>query len=312
MSTMSWNSNSPIGCCGARIVQPRRKGRAVPDCRPIFVGGLFRSGTSLFRAMLGQHPNIAAGLETYWFDIDWNDLAGENARERFRRLAVYYERDQARIERLALQSPDVGTFLTTLLDDDAYRRGKSRWAEKTPGNIVHAARLFQLWPNATLIHIVRDPRDVLASLRRTKKMDDPDFFADMWCKFLGGAEQAKQAPPWGNGQFMEIRYEQLVADPQTAMRGVIAFIGEKWHPASGNFEGKTDEFNIVLKATGKASATLDSLRRPIDSSRVGGFSYVLTTAELDRVEARIAAAGFGELYRRLIAETPQSVNVTVQ
>ena len=282
------------------------------ECKPIFVGGLFRSGTSLLRAMLGQHPNIAAELETYWFDIDWNDLEGNNARERLRRLAVFYERDQAEIERLAAESPDVGDFLTALFDDHVRRQGKSRWAEKTPGNIVHAARLFQLWPDATLIHIVRDPRDVLASLRQTKKMDDPDYFADMWCKFLGGTERAKKAPPWGDGQFMEIRYEHLVADPETVMRGVIAFVGEPWHPAAGKFEGKADEFDIVLKATGKASTTLDSLRQPINRSRVGTFRDVLTAAELDKVEARIAGAGFGDLYRRIIAETPHQMDVAAQ
>ena len=37
---------------------------------PIFVGGYFKSGTSLLRALLGQHPDIASGLETHWFAID--------------------------------------------------------------------------------------------------------------------------------------------------------------------------------------------------------------------------------------------------
>jgi hypothetical protein len=213
---------------------------------------------------------------------------------------------------LAAQSPDVGAFLTTLFDDHARREGKSRWAEKTPGNIIHAARLFQLWPHATLIHIVRDPRDVLASLRQAKKWDDPDYFADMWCKFLGAAEKAKQDPPWRQSQFLEIRYEDLVVDPETVMRGVIDFVGETWHPAAGKFEGKADEFDIVLKATGKASTTLDRLRRPIHQSRVGLFAQVLTAAELDRVTARVAAAGLGDLYRRIIAETPHQMSVAAQ
>jgi len=37
---------------------------------PIFVGGYFKSGTSLLRALLGQHPDVASGLETHWFAID--------------------------------------------------------------------------------------------------------------------------------------------------------------------------------------------------------------------------------------------------
>ena len=280
------------------------------DFEPIFIGGLFRSGTSLLRAILGQHPNIAAGLETYWFDIDWDNLSAEKNRERLRRLAVFYSRDLRNIEQMAAQSPNVGAFLTQLFDDYARKQGKGRWAEKTPGNIIHAQRLFQLWPTAKLIHIVRDPRDVLASLRQTKKWDDPDHFADMWCTFFAAAGKAKQAR--SEGQFLEIRYERLVNNPETVMRGVIDFIGEPWHPAVGTFEGKADEFDIVLKATGKASTTLDRLRRPIGQDRVGLFPRFVTGTELERVHARVTAAGLGNVYDRIIAETSLPVHAAAQ
>ena len=123
---------------------------------------------------------------------------------------------------------------------------------------------------------------------------------------------AKQTPPWGQGQFLEIRYEDLVTNPETVMRAVIDFIGEDWHAAAGKFEGKADEFDIVLKATGKASTTLDRLRRPIEQSRVGLFPQVLTAAELDRVASRVAEAGWGDLYQRVIADTPQLASVAAQ
>jgi hypothetical protein len=43
------------------------------DLRPsIFIGGMFKSGTSLLRVMLGQHLAISAGLETAWFQLDWD------------------------------------------------------------------------------------------------------------------------------------------------------------------------------------------------------------------------------------------------
>lgn len=270
---------------------------------PIFIGGLFKSGTTLLRTILGQHPNIAAGLETYWFDLDWDDLSGEKTRERLRRLAVFYSRELPELEQMAAQSPNVGIFITQLFQDYARKQGKARWAEKTPGNIIHNQRLFQLWPNAKLIHVVRDPRDVLASLRRAKKWDDPDYFADLWCKFFRSAEKAKQAPPWCPGHFIEIRYEQLVSDTEAAMRCVIDFTDEPWHPAAGKFEGSSNEFEIVLAATGKASTSLDRLRRPIQRDLVGLFPQVLTKAELDQVRARVKAGGLESVYERIINET---------
>ncbi|MBT5190889.1 MAG: hypothetical protein HOM07_00975, partial [Rhodospirillaceae bacterium] len=61
---------------------------------PIFIGGLMRSGTTLFRAMLSQHSAIASGLETHWFDIDWpNQQArgGEPLREYLHRIGDFFE-----------------------------------------------------------------------------------------------------------------------------------------------------------------------------------------------------------------------------
>src|SRR5262245_46987852 len=228
MSTMSWNSSSPIGYCSVKRLLLIRGGRAVSGFEPIFIGGFFKSGTSLLRAMLGQHPNIAAGLETYWFDIDWDDLSAKNSKERLYRLAAYSARELSELEAMAAQSANVGVFLSRLLDDYARKQGKGRWAEKTPGNIIHAQRLFDLWPDAKLIHIVRDPRDVFASRRQARKWDDPDYFAEIWCSFFGAAEKAKQAPSWAKDQFLEIRYEDLVMAPERTMRAVIALVNEAW------------------------------------------------------------------------------------
>jgi hypothetical protein len=276
----------------------------VPECEPIFIGGFYKSGTSLLRAMLGQHPHIAAGLETYWFDIDWSDLSGENSKERLRRIAAYYSREMSELESMAAQSPTVGVFLTKLLDDHARREGKPRWAEKTPGNIIHAQRMFDLWPNAKLIHIVRDPRDIFASRRQAKKWDDPDYFAELWCSFFGPTETAKQTPPWNKDQFLEIRYEDLVTAPEQTMRAVVALIDEPWNPAVAEFEGRSEDYDIVLKVTGKANTTLDRLRRPIELGRVGLWPHVVPASELEHIRARVTAAGLGDVYERVIAETP--------
>ncbi len=276
----------------------------LPSSRPIFIGGLFKSGTSLLRAMLGQHPHIATGLETYWFDIDWNELEGANSKERLRRIAAFYQIDNDEAEALARCSADVRAFLDELLGRHARVQGKRRWAEKTPGNVIYARRLFSLWPEAGLIHVVRDPRDVLASLRQARKWDDPDYFASMWCKFFGAVEEAKADPPWPEGNFAEIRYEELVTRPEQVMRRVIEFAGEPWHSDVSRFNGKTDDFDIVLQHTGKASTTLDRLRHPLEQGRVGLWSQVLTPEELDYVYERVKGEGLGQVYCRVIAETP--------
>ena len=69
---------------------------------PVFIGGMFKSGTSLLRAMLGQHRNIASGLETYWFEVDPRaglGRDGEPIGPYLARLAAYYGMEVAEIGR---------------------------------------------------------------------------------------------------------------------------------------------------------------------------------------------------------------------
>ena len=165
--------------------------------KPIFLGGLFKSGTSLLRAMVGQHSRIATGLETYWFDVDWENGKGPGGKpiEDYVKLqAQFFDLDESATLKLAQNSESIYAFVSKLLNQYAGSLNKARWAEKTPGNVRHIGRILQHWPDAKVVHIIRDPRDVMASLRQTKKCDSPNEFATMWCDFFGKVDQFKQTP----------------------------------------------------------------------------------------------------------------------
>ncbi len=270
---------------------------------PIFVGGLFKSGTSLLRAMLGQHSNIAAGLETYWFDLDWPARDGVDMQARIGRLAEFFDLAAAEVRQIAADSPSAETFVGRLLDFIAQREDKRRWAEKTPGNIVHADRILAAWPDASILHIVRDPRDVYASLRQAAKWDTVEAFSDRWCDFLGAAKRHKAELGLNAGNFLEVRYEALVTEPLETMRVVLAFLGEPFEEAAARFGGKDGEFEKVKRATGKASTTLKRLGEPMTKARVGIWRDVLEDGELDELKREIARRGLGDLYDRICRES---------
>lgn len=281
----------------------------MPDVKdaPIFIGGLFKSGTSLLRAMVGQHSAIASGLETYWFDVDWaagRGRDGEPLAQYIAERAAYFDEDPAHAAAMAAEATGIEDFLGRLLSGHAARLGKRRWAEKTPGNVLHMDRILAHWPNARILHIVRDPRDVFASLREAGKWDTVEAFASRWCTFLGAAEGHKRTLGLGPDRYLEVRYERLVRDPEEAMGEVIAFLGEDWEPACAAFDGKPDDFEKVRAATGKASTTLKSLAAPLNDARMGLWRRVLDEAELAAVRAAAEAAGLAPLYDRIIAETP--------
>ncbi len=270
---------------------------------PIFVGGLFKSGTSLLRAMLGQHSHIAAGLETYWFDLDWPAREGADMQARIDRLAEFFDLAAAEVRSVAADSPSAEAFVSRLLDLIARRENKPRWAEKTPGNIVHADRILAAWPDASILHIVRDPRDVYASLRQAAKWDTVEAFTERWCAFLGAAERHKSELDLNAGNFLELRYEALVTEPLETMRVVLAFLGEPFEEAAAHFQGKDGEFEKVKRATGKASTTLKRLGEPMTRTRVGIWREVLETGELDELKQEIGQRGLGDLYDRICRES---------
>jgi hypothetical protein len=101
---------------------------------------------------------------------------------------------------------------------------KQRWGEKTPDHAFFAETLLAWYPGATVIHILRDPRDVVASL-----MDMPSFpnsalgNANLWINFNRAAIRASREPG-----YVLVRYEDFVAHPERELRRLCDFIGESF------------------------------------------------------------------------------------
>jgi len=282
----------------------------IRDRSPIFIGGFYKSGTSLLRAMLGRHPSVASGLETTWFDMDWTGRRGprnEPLEEYLEKCAAFYDLPVRDVSALSGSCHSVEEFLDAFLGEFTRRSGKRRWAEKTPGNIAHLKRIFTAWPQALVLHIIRDPRDVLASLYQTPKWNHPELperFAEQWCSMLLALEEWKRsAPPCGD-RLLEIRYESLILHPEETMRSVLEFIGEPWDAQVAHFDGQPGEYEKVLRVTGVASNTLERLAQPITTQRLQIWQSVLPPDLLAATETAIRLRGGGELYDGITQSTP--------
>lgn len=271
---------------------------------PIFIGGLFKSGTSLLRAMLGQHSAIATGLETYWFDIDWDGAHDGAFHERIERLRNFYGLEKGITDRMVAHSESSARFLSLFLGYYADSLGKRRWAEKTPGNILHLDRIYSEWPDAKVIHVIRDPRDVFASSKQVGKWDRIDKFSGVWSLFLGSSEEFKRKLCLDNKRYLEIRYENLVIFPRETMETVIEFLGESWEESVSKFRGKEDDYHKVLELTGKESATLNRLREPLSRKRVGIWKDIVSQDEIEKIHGLVEQEGFLPLMTRIEEETP--------
>lgn len=276
---------------------------------PIFVGGMYKSGTSLLRLMITQHRNIAGGLETYWFEVDpvkGIGRGGEPIAAYIERSAAYFGLPMGEVTGFASGCPDAETFLDRLMTAVSTRKGKPRWAEKTPGNIAHSHRIVRYWPDARIVHIVRDPRDVYASLREAKKWDNAEAFGSRWSAKFSGNEDGLRRGTLRPDNYYEVRYEALVLRPEQTMCELIAFLGEPWDPACAEFSGRDDEYEIVRAQTGKASTTLARLRNPLSDSRVGLWTQV-PPGELQAVREYVGKQGLGARYDQIVSSTKAAI-----
>lgn len=141
-------------------------------CFP-FIVGRGRFGTSLLRAMLDSHPEMAIPRESHFVVTlglareRYQTTTGLNTDMLLQDLVGHYG-----FQRLGLSPHEVTTSFLALPPDslvDAIRRvfamyaqsqGKSRYGDKTPGYVMSMELLADLFPESRFIHVIRDGRDV--------------------------------------------------------------------------------------------------------------------------------------------------------
>lgn len=273
---------------------------ASPSQAPIFVVGTARSGTTLLAAMLGAHPQIDCGPETRFFAwLEREDRAALLDARTWPGPAVDFllslrlqdspvhelfgvTADGIRTT-LAARAPSVAAMLESLTATRAAAHGKPRWAEKTPRHISSLPLIRREWPDACIVRVVRDPRDVALSLARVPFAGE---------SLVGHLAQASRHEREAAGflardpRAITIRYEDLVRDPAGQLERVCALVGVPFDPAMidrrEGFEGIA-----APHETWKQKAA-----EPLDPSRIGGWRTTM-----DPAVQRFAALHCRELLR---------------
>jgi len=204
---------------------------------PFFIIGCVRSGTTLLRNVLRNHPHLAAPEETHFFrwaepfgGIPYRKMVSDN-----RILKRHRELDG--IEELEFQK----ILDQSISRADLYRRymqlyikknkpDAQRWFDKTPQNVYGAALIAGEMPGATFIHIVRHPMDVVSSLRIGKvvKVQNVVGACNYWNEAAEIISVVKRAYP---ARVHEVKYEDFTQEPLAEIRKMLDFLGEDTDPA---------------------------------------------------------------------------------
>jgi hypothetical protein len=210
---------------------------------PIVVLGVSRSGTTLLKEMLDRHSRVAIPSESYFIPQLWDRHGPHPDRE-----AILADLERvARVREWGVTAADVrgrlpaepsfAQVVDAVYATYADAHGKARFGDKTPAYMQHLGLLDRVWPDAQYVHIVRDGRDAALSfvaMRRRPRFNwaRPRGLGDFACQWdleIGAARRF--ASTAARGRYLELRYEELVAEPERCLREICDFLELDFEPA---------------------------------------------------------------------------------
>jgi len=210
------------------------------DDRPIYIGGVDRSGKTTLAGFLTSHsaiaiPPIGTNLWTY-FHRRFGSLNDAQNWERAVDAVLRYDRvraldlDRERIRRECLNGPaSYGRLFSLPLIHYAERAGKPRWGAQTGLIERFADDLYEAYPGATIIHMVRDPRDRYV-VARSRAVGGRGGIGAATARWRYSAELARRNLRNHAGRYLVVRFEDLVLETDKTLQMICEFIGEAYEP----------------------------------------------------------------------------------
>lgn len=196
--------------------------RTIRDApRVVFIVGLHRSGTSLLERMLGGHPGVCEGGESYAFPVSLKLSANHATRD-------------VVDERLVEASPfidysEVGERYRRIMHWRA--RGRRLVTEKLPSNFLLLGYILRAMPDAIVLHMKRDPMDTCFSNLRTYFDEAAPYATDQREMAHFHGLYSRLMSHWhavAPGRIMDVDYSKLVENPRDSMAKVLEHCGLTW------------------------------------------------------------------------------------
>jgi hypothetical protein len=128
----------------------------------------------------------------------------------------------------------------------AAARGKERWGDKTPMYMQRLSMLERLFPTALYVHLIRDGRDCALSFAQmpegivTRSWAHPRDAGGFACQWRAEVAAARKLGRRVGPRYLELRYEQLVAEPAASLRDICEHVGLSFEPTMLDYAGSVD------------------------------------------------------------------------
>jgi tetratricopeptide (TPR) repeat protein len=191
--------------------------------RPVFIVGMYRSGTSLVEQIISSHPKVFGAGELTWLSQSVGKLP-----ERYSLDKIYPEAITQLTQTMAEElAEEFEAELIRIAGSEEY----SLISDKMPHNYFYLGMVNILFPNARIIHCKRQPQDTCLSIYFqdfTSNLSYTNDLADLGSYYSLYTEMMEY---WQNNlalRFHEVNYEGLVTNPEKETKNLIEFLDLPW------------------------------------------------------------------------------------
>ena len=246
-------------------------------CAPVFICGYPRSGTTLLRALLGQHsqmhfinePEIIYALRRAGLTTRDHVAMHERSAllERLKTVGLareHLKRLPRQVIQKFLSEPEALSFRSIYESLLPRPEGSAVWGEKSLNNLFFTREIRSLYPNALIIHLVRDPR--ATTLSHTRKHEVKPSIAtfrleaETWQRWMHTAQSLEG--------LLEIRFEDLLADAAKPVAAICQQVGLPFEPNMLNAASRSQD---AVMQTASASSH-PNIARDIDPTRADTYA----------------------------------------
>lgn len=266
--------------------------------QPVFIIGSGRSGTTLMRSMLVAGGQIAIPAETqivHMLPVKYHLNRGLSWEDQTRILIASFEShpnfplwqvNLAEAYRKMLALPENERSLARIINEVYFTYGAQAfpeahvWGDQSPIHTFYLPYIKGVFPKARFMHLLRDGRDVVSSMV-TKHGDDYLFEAVLrWKTSLKRINrfQRELSPD----QYIEVRYENLVCEPEPSLQKVCTFIGIEYTLRM------LDYWKLPSTIEHKYKSFHQNLGKPVFSSSIGKWKESLNQQQQDYVIRNLA------------------------
>lgn len=270
----------------------------------IFIVGVGRSGTSLLQSMIGAHPAIAVSPETHFlrnYLLDAKGHAAVKGLDRPALIAKLNDDDEFRRADINAEdllpvgkTPDLAAAFLCLAEKLMDQQKATYYCDKDPNLIDYLPALHRHFPEAMVVHIYRDPRDVVLSKTKAKWSKGRPY----WLHAYIGEAQLYRGLQLGRSLFgagfINVRYEDIIATPQHSLR-------ELCRSLNVNFDERMLSFQDTAKSlvTEREQSWKKETYGPLRKNNSAKWKSAFTTAQIALIEG-VSRTYFSELdYRKV-------------